>query len=516
MRAAALLLTFVLAGCGYFNTMYNAQRRFADAERAAARGDRAAAESAWRDALDKAAASVRKDPAGRWADDALLIVGRAHFGLGRYDAAAAALERAVATTDDRMLRGRARLWRGAALLELGEPRLARAELDTALADLDGGVDGARARLWRGRASLALGRPADAWADLEAAAAAGGGIAATAYLEMAGAAIAADDSTRHAAAAAAALAHDAHAADSVASLSRAAAQRWGPGFARSVLDRVDPNRLTADARDRILLERARHAAAAGDMQAALDGARAAAGGRGPVADMARVSIARWLLAEAPDAGALGEADHVLLPSVGNADARALHDAIASVIHLMEQGESGEELLALYAAAELARDELGAPALARALFLDYAHLAAESVWAPKAALAAAALGAPANEVELRLHAARPDNPYISLLHGRSEADAFADAEAGLSRELHALRAGARTASVGGDPSVASAAAAIDSVRAAMRTDSLHGACSAMMDSLKVTGIRADSVRSACVRGDTGRAVRMAADTTRSGTP
>ena len=77
-----VLLTTPLAGCAYFNSYYNAQRSFAEAERAARRGESANATRAYLAAIDKAAVSYRKHPDSRWADDALLLVGRARFAVG--------------------------------------------------------------------------------------------------------------------------------------------------------------------------------------------------------------------------------------------------------------------------------------------------------------------------------------------------------------------------------------------------------------------------------------------------
>jgi hypothetical protein len=67
LRAATIAITLLLAGCGYFNTMYNAQRRFRDAQRADARGDQATARAAYIESIEKPRRAIVRTPrvAGR-------------------------------------------------------------------------------------------------------------------------------------------------------------------------------------------------------------------------------------------------------------------------------------------------------------------------------------------------------------------------------------------------------------------------------------------------------------------
>ena len=76
-----LALAFVVSNCGYFNSLYNARRDFADAERAAANGQRSQAQQGYTGAIEKAAKSYRKYPRGRWSDDALYLIARARFEI---------------------------------------------------------------------------------------------------------------------------------------------------------------------------------------------------------------------------------------------------------------------------------------------------------------------------------------------------------------------------------------------------------------------------------------------------
>src|SRR5690606_8379921 len=121
--------------------------------RAAARGEAATATRAYEAAIEKAATSYRGHPDSRWADDALLLVGRSHFAMGEYDAARAALGRVREQTQDAGLRGLAGLYLGAALTAQGHPDSALAPLAEGLAtDLDDRHH-AFGLLWRGRARL---------------------------------------------------------------------------------------------------------------------------------------------------------------------------------------------------------------------------------------------------------------------------------------------------------------------------------------------------------------------------
>ncbi|MFW6080250.1 MAG: hypothetical protein ACODAE_11560, partial [Gemmatimonadota bacterium] len=195
------------SACVYFNAFYNAERQFDAGRRADARGERDAAREAYRTAIRKAAKALRRDPEGAWADDALYLIGRAHFRLGDDRAAAAALERALTLARDSAVRVGANAYLGAARTRLADHRTAVRHLDASLAgwEADPGV-AAFARLWRARARFGAGRDSAAWSDLMAAAVAtdAADIAVEAKLEWLRRAISADDAGRAVAAAAALL------------------------------------------------------------------------------------------------------------------------------------------------------------------------------------------------------------------------------------------------------------------------------------------------------------------------
>ena len=99
----------------------------------------------------------------------------------------------------------------------------------------------------------------------------------------------------------------------------------------------------------------------------------------------------------------------------------------------------------------------------------------------------------------------------MKGGADDGTYAVTEDRLSRSLAAVREDAFAAADARDVSVGSAVARLDSLKARAVADSLKLACGAMLDSLALKGIRADSVRSACLRRDADRvALLMKIDT------
>lgn len=497
-----------VSACAYFNALYNAKRHFADAERAAMRGQHGAAYMSYGAAIEKAAKSLRRDPDGRWADDALYLIGRAHFARGDYREATAALERLLRETDDARIRAGAYAYLGAAAVRLGDLAAAVVRLDSAVAGVgERGELAAFARLWRARARFALADEDGAWPDIEAAAAIGGAMGREARLEWAARAVQLDRPDRAAAAFAALFRDkDAHlAADSIAALAARANQRWGSARASALLEGVTTAAWPPAARAALRLRRAELLAAAGDSVEALREARTVAGrASGPIADRARVVLARWALATARDMEDLDDVRDLLLPAIADGEARRLLQALKALGVLVEFPAELGQPLALFAAGELARDELGAPHVARALFTAYADVAPTAVWAPKALLAAIALDPEPEEAERlrrRLEAHR-GNVYLLALSGGEPGPRYEEAENTLASVLSDLLRRADEEATRRDALVVQTLARLDSLRAAMRADSLMAGCNALLDSLGIGGIRADSLRAACVRADSLR--------------
>jgi len=505
-RAIFLSAVLALSACAYFNALYNAKRHFADAERAAVRGDLGLAYSNYGTAIEKAARSLRRDPDGRWADDALYLIGRAHFARGDYREAAAALERLLRETDDAGIRTGAFAYLGAVAVRLGEPAAAVTRLDSAVARADKGSElAAFARLWRARARFALAEEEAAWPDIEAAASIDGAMGREARLEWATRAVQLDQPDRATAAFAALFRDkDAHvAADSVAALAARAGQRWGGAQTAALLDGVTSSAWPSAARDALRLRRAELLAAAGDSAEALREARAIAGrAAGSTADRARVVMARWALAAAQDMEDLEDVRNLLLPAIADAEARRLVQALKALAVLVELPSS--QPLALFAAGELARDELRAPHVARSLFVAFADIAPTSIWAPKALLAAIAIDPESEEatsLRRRLESHR-GNVYLAAVSGGEPGPRYEQAENMLSGALANLHRHARDEAARRDALLVQALTRLDSLRAAARADSLRTGCIAWLDSLAIAGIRADSMLAACVRADSAR--------------
>ena len=181
---AGLALAVVLGGCrsgsalhsrynnfrAYYNTYYNASRSLEDGELALAKAavtvDRAqlvpvfpVPESAggqdgtFQEAIDKSAELLRTRPGSKWADDALLVIGKAYFYQRNLAGAEQKFRETMAAaelTGDRRLGDQARFW-------LGRTYAAADRFDEGVAVLEEGLasDGGD-RGWTARMRLALG------------------------------------------------------------------------------------------------------------------------------------------------------------------------------------------------------------------------------------------------------------------------------------------------------------------------------------------------------------------------
>lgn len=504
MKRLAMAGLVLLAGCGYFNALYNAERRFDEAERAAARGERNRAADRYQEAIEHAAVSYRGHPDSRWADDALYLIVRARFGRAEYREAAVASDRLVEIAQDEETRLGAQAYRGASLVRLDSAAQAVPALDVVAAATRADRQlGAFARLWRARAHFKLGASEQAWADLEEAQRAEGPLAVEALLEAATRALASADSVRLRSAVAGLLAEEAAVLrrDTVTTIARAGARRWDGAFAASLLDA--PTEWRTAARDSVAITRAELAGRAGDVDRALE-TLVDIYERNPGATgyAARRTAAQLMLARATVAD-LDEIRAVLLPAVIDPVTRDLVRDLQVVTVLAARGRAGQPL-ALFAAGEHARDRLRALSLARSLFLEYADMAAGAEWAPKAILAALALvddDAQRDQLLQRLESSR-SNVYVAAHRGELDAAAVAAAEERLASVVSALQGAALAEAGQRDVAIDRAIAIVDSIQTQELTDSMTLHCGAWVDSLAIVGIRADSLRAACVRSDTAR--------------
>jgi tetratricopeptide (TPR) repeat protein len=384
-----LALTPLLAGCVYFNALYNAREAFERGERARLEGRAEEAADAYADAVRKAARGYRREPEGKWADDALYVLGRAYLRQGDLPRARRALDEAVRVADDEAVRQGASLYLGAVLLLTGERSRALALLNQSLAGLPPGALSAEGHIWRARLLLAEGMVDQGWWDLDRGAEQDPRLRVAAYLERLAWGVLTDEPGRALEGATALLASSAGAsqADSLEAVVREAARRWGHGPAAELLAPGRAGRWPPGPRDRVQLLRVRLLIESGDTLAAETEAGWVAGGVGEEAVQARLLLARIRMRRAREVAELAEARRVLLPAAGDPRVSRLAEDMRTV-ELLDQWGSRGRAVAWFAAAELARDGLGAPSLARALLLRYATEADDRAWVGKALLAALA--------------------------------------------------------------------------------------------------------------------------------
>jgi tetratricopeptide (TPR) repeat protein len=498
----ALILALVLSGCGYFNSLYNAKRQFAEGERASARGAVQPAQDAYKGAIEKAARSYRKHPKGRWSDDALHVIARARFELGEYPAARAAAHELLALSSDPAMRADAHAIAGASALALDDVQTALVHLDTAVVGASDALRG-RAHLWRARAYRKTNELERAWQDLDAVDA-DDPYYLTVQLERINFGVQQRDTARTTAAFASVLARAAtrQNLDTVFDLALQAVQVFGASATRTMLSAPLPDWLTS-ARDSVALIRAEVALRGGDTLSAVDElAQLSARSIAVVANAARLRLARTKLPRASELEDLQELRNILLPAITDPSVPPVLRNMRIVEMLVQKSQTSGQPVALYAAAEVARDELGAYPLARRLFTTYADVAPQTPWAAKALLAAIALApdAPESAVLRTRLGALSTSPYAQALNGGTDPQAFAVAEERLQRSLIAMRDEGGQLADRQDVAVNRAVATLDSLRLAAHTDSVRHSCGMLIDTLAIVGVRADSVRGACMRADT----------------
>lgn len=446
MRALAALAGLpLLAGCVYFNTLYNSRDAWDRGERARLSGDEVAAQAAYHEAAERAGRAFRKDPEGRWADEALFTLGRSWLHLGRWNDAREALLAALEISDDEEMSRAAQVYLGATFAIAGDSEQAVTILNGALSgDLD---DRSRAEghMWRARVHLRSGQVDAGWWDLDRAAEANPALTIPAHLERVRWGIASGDSAR--------TVSGAHAlqldlrgsvwADSLMVLVEGAKPPWGPAAAAYLLAPARTTDWPPAARNRLLFLRTDLLLEANDTLAAESELGWIAAGAGEGAVSARLSLADIRLQRARTPADLESVRRVLLPGVGDERVLTMLQQLreAEILSVWAvQSEPG----AYFAAAELARDQLGAPGLARGLFLAMAQAEPDGPWAGKALLAALSLSSDPERVAglVQLLEARPNDPYVQASrNGYLEANGLDEAEALLAEITAELRDRAR---------------------------------------------------------------------------
>lgn len=411
--AGALLLA---SGCVYYNAIYNAQRLFEEGEVHRREGRDSLASERYGDVVQKAAKGFRQDPEGAWADEALLLMARAYLRMGELRQGRAALEDVVRRAHEADVRHRALLHLGVAHAMGGDAERGTVLLNEAIRRLPPGPHRAEGHLWRGRVLLEAGHQDMGWWDLDQASAHPGTRLDAALTRVAwGVRLGNRDRVREGMNRLLRAHEGGIRVDTVGRLAVLAAERWGPGDAAELLAGVDSARWERTHRGMLLLTRSALRLQAGDTAAAEGELRAVARGVGTAADAARLRLSRWELARARDLMEARGVLPLLLPAVSSPEAEELASALQVMFDLAERGL--DTPLAWFAAAEVCRDRLGAPALAQGFFLAYADAEPGDPWAAKALLAALSAAADPSERSWLLERleGRIANPYVLAARG-----------------------------------------------------------------------------------------------------
>ena len=408
-------------GCVYYNGMWSAERFARQARRAETHGQETEARTLWLRAAVKAESVAVRHPESRWADDALVLRAEGLVRAGGCVRADTALARVRDLSEPPALSERARL-------ATAECDLVAGRYGAALATLEPLLESGDAQR-RSRAAYLAGRAA--WGQ-------GDGARAAELLTR----------SRHPAAPttrARVLLESGRTAAGLALLDSLVTRRFveaewsdllataahdaSPAAASAVLDNLlQRGPVPPDAAARLLMADGDRRAAAGEQPAAVARYIAAATAAPDVAtgDAARARRLRML---ATDARNLDDVDAIAtelsrLRAAG--DQRAFSGLLAQI-------RRSETDAAAFRAAELARDSLHAPVLAAQLFRDLQVRWPQSVFAPKAIVAAIALEPrAADSLGAVLERDYPASPYTLAWQGQ-HAPGFAAAEDSLARAL-----------------------------------------------------------------------------------
>jgi hypothetical protein len=413
------LLAGVLAGCAYYNGLYNANRLVGQADKAREQGRSGEARALYLQAAVKAESVAVRHPTSKWRDDALLLWGQGLRSAGDCSEAVRPLQLAVDSSPDAALRQRATLELGACRVVTGRPDAA-VRLLAPLLDAGDSASAAEAALWKGRAELQRGAYGAAAHDLLRAHPDSAAFdLALAYGAMDSVAAARRTLEVPLATAPYEEQHWLAALDSLGARDGAAAA----DLTDSLAARSD---LTAGERARLLLADGARWDGRGELERAA-GRYAAAQQAAPDSLEQGLAGARLVLVDlrrATDPAVLPELLERLRQAeeVGGEAARTAARAEA----VLTRAVQARDPVSMFEAAEALRDSVDAPALAAQLFWQLAQDHPDSFVAPKALLAAVALEPDRTEAVLALLTTRyRESPYVLALTGGA-AEAFRAAE------------------------------------------------------------------------------------------
>jgi len=386
--AALLVTTAAAAGCVYYNGLFNAEAAFRRAESARLGGAPDSALTGYAAAIEGAERAWRAEPAGPYAARALLLAARASLRHGEPGRARADLARLAALPAvDTLVAARADVLRGALLVLEQRPGEGLATLESAALPADDAEWRAEAWLWRARALDASGRFDEAWAAWDFAAVNEPGLRWSLEAERAGRAVDRDRASEASVSLGKLLDGRRGEAwvDTVLAVVERADRRWGPAVAAELLEPARLDRWGPEARDRVLLRQVELLLAGGDTVGADETLAWVAEGTTDAAPRARIELARLRLSRAGAFADLVPVRRLLLPITGHEAAEGLLVSMAETEVLAQWGTEGD-VLAWFAAGEIARDALEARRLAAALFLTAAESDLQGEWTGKSLLAA----------------------------------------------------------------------------------------------------------------------------------
>jgi hypothetical protein len=417
----------VITGCAYYNAMWSAEQYAKGARKLDAKGQESEARAQWARAAAKAEAVAVKHPHSRWVDDALVLQAEGLARSGSCGDAGDAIARARAVAKDVALRERIDLADVQCALAANNPIQAEAVLTGALGSKDQSrrsraeylageaaamrLDYATAIEHLRRSHELAARPARANVLL----ALGDATAAAAVIDTIG-----GDPT-----------FVAERADLLAQL----AVVGGPEMASATLDRLlTHTRIPFAEQGHLLIADGDRRLAQGDYPAAqtrYNRAIVVAGLASVEAATAHVRLQRLAVVRATQLSDLTPVMEELRIMTrgegGNAEAKQLLDMVTRAV--ATHPSAG----ARFRIAEIARDSLGATALAGQLFLAVAASDTASLYAPKALVAALPLLPDRHDsIAAVLDTRYPNSPYTHAYHGEASI-AYAAAEDSLAREL-----------------------------------------------------------------------------------
>ncbi len=408
LAVAAAACAGVATGCAYYNGMYNARRAEREAVRFQRQGRLAEAADRWQRAITHAETLATRHPRSGLVVDALLLSARGRVEVRDFDGAAYAAQRALQHEPTPPQRVEALVLMGRADYALGRLPDALAVLDSALAE--GPAHRSEALLWRGLTLRDLGQ-----ADSAVAALAGSGEPRAAFervrillqrRDTAGAAAVLDSLTER-------RPYDDEAWQlSLDTLDGLGAHAAASGLAGRLAARRD---MTRGGRARLLLDDGRRLLLAHDTAAARDRFRSAALAA-PDSVAGQVALTRIALLAVPAAAGDSVLDSLAVElardvALGGAPAfEAQRTAALLARQRALRDDSPTPDAQWFLRAELLRDSLGALPLAARTFAAMAERFPDSPWTPKALLAALALGVPGGDsLRAALDARYADSPY-----------------------------------------------------------------------------------------------------------